>query len=91
MRRVSSAYYANSTLRDAVGMPFTYRLKSTAETSPPLTTPARTTRPVDAAEWEDVGTFGSLGMMIRFSLGKMGSSRRLACRGGFWSIRCLRL
>jgi hypothetical protein len=54
MRAVSSAYGANSTWRDGVGMSFTYRLNSTGVTSPPWATPARMTRHVDVADWKVV-------------------------------------
>jgi hypothetical protein len=63
-------------------MSFTYRLNSTGETSPPWATPASMPRHVDVADWKDVWNFGSQGMRIWLSPGKMGILGRLACKGG---------
>jgi hypothetical protein len=54
MRAVSSAYSANSTWREGVGMSLTYRLNSTGETCPPWDTQARMVRRVNVADLKDV-------------------------------------
>jgi hypothetical protein len=51
---VPSAYIANSTWREGVGMSFTYRLNGTGETSPPWATPALMVRHVDVADLNDI-------------------------------------
>jgi hypothetical protein len=54
MRAVSSAYSANSTWREGVGMSFIYRLKSAEQTSPPWATGACTLLRVDVVDLKDV-------------------------------------
>lgn len=49
MLAVSSAYKSNWTWRDVTGMPLTYRLNNTRETSPPCATAAHISRQVDVS------------------------------------------
>jgi hypothetical protein len=53
MRAVSPAYNAKTTWREGAGMSFTYRRKSTGETSLPCAIPDLMLRRVDVAELKD--------------------------------------
>jgi hypothetical protein len=73
IRAMSSAYSANLTLREGVGMLFTYRLNSTGEMSLPCASPAHMLRHVDVADLKTCETFGSGGMTMSLSPSKVRS------------------